>query len=94
MKKLNENSDTPKFDAEGYQVDMQNLNGEALPDFSKLAFRPLSHGGARKNAGRKPSGRTPVLLRLSPSVIKSLRAKARATHRSISEVAEDRLAVD
>jgi hypothetical protein len=41
MKKLNENSDAPKFDAEGYQVDMQNLNGEALPDFSKLAFRPL-----------------------------------------------------
>ena len=94
MKKQSENSDAPKFDAEGYQVDIQNLNGEALPNPAKLDFRPFAHGGARKNAGRKPSGRTPVLLRLSPSVIKKLRAKAKATHRTISEVAEDRLAVE
>jgi hypothetical protein len=94
MKKPDENSDAPKFDTEGYQVDIQDLNGEALPDLSKLDFRPFSHGGARKGAGRKRSGRTPVLLRLSPSVIKSLRAKARATHRTISEVAEDRLAAE
>jgi hypothetical protein len=94
MKKLNENSDAPRFDADGYQVDIQNLNGEALPDPAKLAFSPFAHGGARRNAGRKPSGRTPVLLRLSPSVIKSLRAKARATHKTISDVAEDRLAVE
>jgi hypothetical protein len=94
MKKQSENCDAPKFDAEGYQVDIQNLNGETLPDLAKLEFRPFSHGGARKNAGRKPSGRIPVLLSLSPSVIKKLRAKAKATHRTISEVAEDRLGVD
>lgn len=94
MKKPIENSDAPKFDAEGYQTDMQNLNGEALPDPAKLEFRPFSHGGARKNAGRKPSGRTPVLLRLSPAIIQSLRAKAKATHKTISEVAEEKLGVE
>jgi hypothetical protein len=94
MKKQSEKSEAPKFDAESYQVDIHDLNGEALPDPTRLEFRPFAHGGARKNAGRKPSGRKPVLLRLSPSVITSLRARARATHRTISEVAEDRLAVE
>ncbi len=94
MKDKSEKSDAPKFDAEGYQVDMRDLNGEALPDLSKLEFRPFAHGGARKGAGRKPSGRKPVLLRLSPSVIQRLRAKAKATHKTISEVAEEKLAVE
>jgi hypothetical protein len=94
MKNKSEKSDAPKFDAEGYQVDMHDLNGEALPDLSRLEFRPFAHGGARKGAGRKPSGRKPVLLRLSPSVIQRLRAKAKATHKTISEVAEEKLAVE
>ncbi|MBN1404780.1 MAG: hypothetical protein JW942_09990 [Opitutales bacterium] len=94
MKKQSENSDAPKFDAEGYQVGMEDLNGEALPDLAKLEFRPFAHGGARKNAGRKLSGRKPILLRLSPSVINSLRSKARATHKTISEVAEEKLGVE
>ena len=45
--------------------------------------------GAREGAGRKSKGREPVLLRLSPSVIAKLRAKARAAHKSMSDVAEE-----
>jgi hypothetical protein len=91
MKKHNGNPNKPAFDAEGYQVNIQDLNGEALPDPARLQFKPFKHGGARSGAGRKPVGRKPVLLRLSPTVIATLRAKAKAEHKTLSAVAEERL---
>jgi hypothetical protein len=82
----------PQFNSAGYQVNMKDLNGELLPNLEKLAFRRFKHGGARVGAGRKPSGRKAVLLRLSPRVISGLRKEAERNHKTLSEVAEERLA--
>lgn len=82
----------PVFDAEGYQTNIKDLNGTPLPDLSKVQAFPL-WGGARKGAGRKASGRQPVLLRLTPKTIRSLRAAARKQGKTISDIAEERLVV-
>ena len=83
----------PVFDAEGYQTNLTDLNGTALPDLGKVKTRPLGWGGARAGAGRKASGRQPVLLRLTPKTVRSLRAAARKQGKTISEIAEERLVV-
>jgi len=82
----------PTFDAEGYQTNLKDLNGTSLPDLSKVTARPL-WGGARKGAGRKSSGRQPVLLRLTPKTIRNLRTAARKQGKTISDIAEERLVV-
>jgi hypothetical protein len=82
----------PQFNRAGYQVNMKDLNGEPLPNLEKLRFRPFKHGGARVGSGRKPSGRKAVLLRLSPRVILGLRKEAARDHKTLSDVAEERLA--
>jgi hypothetical protein len=80
----------PVFDAEGYQTNLKDLNGTPLPDLSKV--QAVSYwGGARAGAGRKSTGRLPVLLRLTPKTLRRLRAAARQQRKSISEVAEERL---
>ena len=79
------------FDAEGYQDNMESLNGEALPALEGAHWRPL-HGGARAGAGRKPSGRKPITLRLRPAVARKLRAAARREKLTVSDVAERWLA--
>ncbi len=82
----------PMYDAEGYQTNLTDLNGTPLPDLGKVRSFSL-WGGARKGAGRKASGRQPVLLRLTPKTVRSLRAAARKQGKTISEVAEERLVV-
>ena len=80
----------PVFDAEGYQTNLKDLNGTPLPDLSKVQAVSF-WGGAREGAGRKSTGRQPVLLRLTPKTVRRLRAAARKQGKSISEVAEARL---
>ncbi len=80
------------FDAAGYQTNLKDLNSNPLPDLSKVGTKPL-WGGARKGAGRKPTGRQPVLLRLTPKTIRALRAAARKKGKTISDIAEERLVV-
>lgn len=80
----------PIFDAEGYQTNLKDLNGTPLPDLSKVQTMSF-WGGAREGAGRKSTGRQPVLLRLTPKTVRSLRAAARMQGKSISEIAEARL---
>ena len=80
----------PVFDTEGYQTNLKDLNGTPLPDLGKVQAVSL-WGGAREGAGRKSSGRQPVLLRLSPKTVRELRAAARKQGKTISEVAEARL---
>ena len=92
MKRKIERIEKPRFDAEGYQVDMKDLNGEPLPDLAKLKFQPFKHGGTRRGAGRKASGNKAVLLRLSPKVLEALRKEALRTEKTLSRVAEERLA--
>lgn len=82
----------PVFDADGYQTNIKDLNGTPLPDLSKVQAMSF-WGGARKGAGRKASGRQPVLLRLTPKTIRSLRTAACKQGKTISEVAEERLVV-
>jgi len=86
----NKSHKTPVFDAEGYQTNIKDLNGTPLPDLSKVQAVSF-WGGAREGAGRKSTGRQPVLLRLTPKTVRSLRAAARKQGKSISEVAEARL---
>ena len=93
MKKHNTKPEKPVMDAEGYQVNLHDLNGTPLPDLSTARFKPFKHGGARIGSGRKPVGRKPILLRLKPAVIAALRARAKAEKKSLSEVAEQRLSV-
>lgn len=92
MKKHTPKPDAPRFDVEGYQIDMRDINGAALPQPGKVEFKPFTHGGARAGAGRKKSGRQPVRLRLSTTTLARLRARARAEHRPLSDIAEERLA--
>jgi len=92
MRKKIERIEKPQFDDAGYQVNLKDLNGEPLPEIAKLKFQPFKHGGARVGAGRKPSGRKAVLLRLSPKVISALRKEADRNHKTLSDVAEERLA--
>ena len=49
--------------------------------------------GTRPGAGRKSTGRQPVLLRLTPKTLRALRAAARKQGKTLSEVAEERLVV-
>lgn len=60
-------------------------------DIKRGLLKPVSRGGARPGAGRKPSGRLPVSLRLKPSVILALRRQAKREGKTISQVAEERL---
>jgi hypothetical protein len=83
-------SKTPVFDPEGYQTNLKDLNGTPLPDLSKVQAVSF-WGGAREGAGRKSTGRQPVLLRLTPKTVRNLRAAARKQGKSLSEVAEARL---
>ncbi|HVS50719.1 MAG TPA: hypothetical protein VHD62_00080 [Opitutaceae bacterium] len=53
--------------------------------------RVVPHGGAREGAGRKPSGRRPITLRLKPGVLRTLRAQAKREGKTVSEIAENRL---
>jgi len=92
MKRKIAHIEKPQFDSAGYQTNLKDLNGEPLPDPAKLEFRPFKHGGPRVGAGRKPSGRKAVLLRLSPKVISALRKEAERNHKTLSDVAEERLA--
>jgi hypothetical protein len=92
MKEKTGPTEKPQFDSAGCQANLKDLNGEPLPDPAKLKFRPFKHGGARIGAGRKPSGRKAVLLRLSPKVISALRKEAERNHRTLSDVVEERLA--
>jgi hypothetical protein len=89
-KKKKPGIEAPVFDAEGYQTNLKDLNGTPLPDLRQVQAVPF-WGGAREGAGRKASGRQPVLLRLSPKTVRTLRAAARKQGKSISEVAEARL---
>lgn len=83
---------TPTFDTDGYQTNLADLNGTVLPKLSQAKAQPLNWGGARSGAGRKPSGRKPVLLRLTPATLRALRKTARAEGKTLSDLAEEKLA--
>lgn len=91
MKNTGRKITKPTFDKDGYQTNLTELNGEALPVIDPKELRPM-RGGARAGAGRKPSGKVPVLLRLSPATAKHLRATAKRENLTLSEVAERQLA--
>ena len=84
--------EAPLFDAEGYQTNLKDLNGTPLPDLRKVRAKTF-WGGARSGAGRKSTGRQPVLLRLTPKTVRRLRATARKQGKTVSDLAEERLAL-
>ena len=85
--------ESPAFDSEGYQTNLVALNGTPLPNLARVKARPFAWGGTRKGAGRKPSGRQPMLLRLTPRTVRQLRAIARKQGKTVSDVVEERLAL-
>ena len=85
-------AESPTFDAEGYQTNLRRLNRTLLPDLARVKAKPFVWGGAREGAGRKPSGRQPVLLRLTPKTVRLLRVSARKQGKTVSDLAEERLA--
>ena len=87
MKTTGKKTSKPHFDKDGYQTDLTTLNGEILPNMEASELRPL-RGGARAGAGRKPTGKVPVLLRLSPATAQRLRAAAKRSKLTLSELAE------
>lgn len=89
MKNTGKHSPKPIFDAEGYQTNLDDLNGEGLPQLGKLDVRPLSHGGARPGAGRKLSGNKPIMLHLPPQTIRRLRLQAKRQKKGNSELADE-----
>jgi hypothetical protein len=60
------------------------------PQFNKAGYQ--ANIKERVGSGRKASGRKAVLLRLSPLVISGLRKEAERDHKTLSDVAEGRLA--
>ena len=67
--------------------DIPELTDEQLA----LATRP-GRGGIRPGAGRKPSGRAPIMLRLRPAIARKLRTAARREKLTVSDIAERWLA--
>ena len=92
MKPTGKTTKAPVFDAEGYQLGLRDLNGEPLPDLRRVVAQPLKHGGSRPGAGRKPTGRKAVLLRLTPATIRVLHAAAKREGKTMSAIAEEKLA--
>lgn len=90
MKNTGRKNAKPTFDEEGYQTNLTDLNGETLPVIDAKELRPL-RGGVRAGAGRKSSGKVPVLLRLTPATAKRLRAAAKREKLTMSELAERQL---
>lgn len=65
---------------------------EITPEAIKTGkVKLVGRGGARLGAGRKPSGRIPVSLRLKPSIVSALRRQAKKEGKTISDIAEERL---
>jgi hypothetical protein len=88
----NTKAEPPTFDGEGYQTNLRRLNRTPLPDLARVKAKPLVWGGARAGAGRKPSGHQPMLLRLTPQTVRLLRLSARKQGKTVSALAEERLA--
>jgi hypothetical protein len=84
---------SPAFDAEGDQINLAVLNDTPLPHLASVKVRPAAWGGTRAGAGRKPSGREPVLRRLTPRTVRQLRATAHKQGKTVSAVVEERLAL-
>jgi hypothetical protein len=72
-------------------LDLASIPEITDADLKTGRARIIPHGGARSGAGRKPSGRRPITLRLKPTLVSKLRAQAKREGKTLSEVAESRL---
>ena len=72
-------------------IDFSDNPEMTASDIKRGLLKPVGRGGVRPGAGRKPSGRQPVSLRLKPSTILILRQQAKREGKTISEIAEERL---
>lgn len=69
--------------------DQPEITDEAI---ARGDYKLVSRGGVRIGAGRKPAGRVPMTLRLRPQIARRLRALSRKNGKTISAIAEERLA--
>ena len=51
----------------------------------------LAHGGARVGAGRPPSGKKPITIRLPPRLIEATRREARRAGQTMSDFVASKL---
>ena len=66
-------------------------NPELTEEWFKKAKPFSKHGGARPNAGRKPSGHIRTTLSLAPAVRRRLIARAKREGKTMSEVVSELL---
>ena len=74
------------------EIDFADAPEITAEDLASGRVRLVRRGGKRPGAGRKPSGNEPVTLRLRSRTIKRLHAIARRQGRTLSDVAEEKLA--
>ena len=72
-------------------IDFRDTPEITADDVASGRVKLVGRGGARPGAGRKPSGRQPVSLRLRPATIAALRRQAKREGRTLSDVAEQKL---
>jgi hypothetical protein len=81
-----------RLEVQGEALRWEELDEDILVQDVVEGRFPTSRGGRRLGAGRPGGGRRPILLRLKPLVAERLRSKAKATGRTLSEVADEALA--
>lgn len=83
-------SDIPETTEEDYATGRVIYLGRGEEGLRRA--RELQRGGFRPGAGRKPSGRKSVLLRITPETLNHLRDIAKRKKKTMSDIAEEALA--
>jgi len=82
-----------RLEVDGEALRWEELDEDILVQDVVEGRFPNRRGGHRPSLGRWAGGRQPILLPLKPLLAERLRAKAKATGRTLSEVAEEALAL-
>jgi len=81
-----------RLEVEGEALRWEELDEDILVQDVVEGRFPTRRGGNKPGVGHWAGRRQPILLPLKPLVAERLRAKAKATGRTLSEVAEEALA--
>lgn len=63
--------------------------GEDISEYLDWSTARRLHGGQRKGAGRKPTGRQPYTIRLNPQIHAKIQQRAKKKGVSLSEYIEE-----
>lgn len=80
-----------KFDEKAKPLTASQIRSLGIPEVGTAKTIKVvvhSHGGARSGAGRKSSGRLPILLRMLPQARIRIESYAKKHHLTLSEAVE------